>query len=111
MGNCAIPQFKFKHESYQILRNGDSHNVCVCEGARVHKCMFVAVCSIFMSSLNLVSQTKVFALLACLFVYTVGCLRSGCMFTASWKQQLAYIERNTQQIECLKNVRFTAGVS
>lgn len=44
MGNCAIPQFKFKQGIYQILRNGGFHNendslfVCVCE------CVCISVC-------------------------------------------------------------------
>ena len=33
------------------------------------------------------------------------------MFTGTWKQQMGYTERNNPKIECLKNVRFTAGVS
>lgn len=53
--------------------------------------MFVAVCFVYSCLFfSPVLQTKVFALLACLFVDTVGCLRSGCMFTGSREQQMGY---------------------
>lgn len=54
--------------------------VCGRVGELGHKCVFIAVCSLFLTSQRLSFFGD--------HCRPVGCLRSGCLFTGSWKLQI-----------------------